>query len=173
LATKRGWKPRSYTSMLVRAKTLGISSECHGLWLTISGLASMLEIHRGTVVDWIHAPKPLPAKKFKRLLYINKDELRRWVVHNPRKLAFASRAQLVMVLEREGLADWILKHKPLKRSGDIRCLDTGRTYPSMRAASEAEFVHHTSIGSAIDEDRPTCDKRFRYLGRRRTAPTGA
>lgn len=163
---KYGWKPRSYKAIVRRARELGIGSDCHGMYITITGLAELLGIPRGTVADWCQVGDTIPTTTYKRLRYIRRKDLREWARRNPRKLAFASRGNLLSALEHEKLTDWVLSHEPLRRVGAIKCLESGKVYPSCREAARQEYLHSTSISLGIRQGRSIYGKTFRRIGKR-------
>lgn len=97
--------------------------------------------------------------------YVLRTELKRLARRHPELFSAAPRENLVQLLEDENLADWIITHPPARFgiSRPIRCQETGDTFPSIAAASRANFIHSTQIKRALHDGVTAAGFHWEYI----------
>ena len=170
-ASRHGYPYRSYKALLMQADKHKASLKAVGSWITTGGLASILGLPPSTTESWLRHNPDLPRQRLgrQRVQYINRDQFKEWVRGRMRLLGGLERSRLVMLFDDEAFADEILeKHpvRPLEANGKpVRCIDDGREWPSILAASKAIFVEHSSLWVGIQEKRPVVGLRFELIER--------
>lgn len=159
-ACKRGFPSRTPNALRQKIEKHHASTRAVGAWLTTGGIAKTLEISCSTVEGWTKYYKDLPRKKYGKrkngkVNYFNRVELRKWARKHMQLFGGIDRSRLVMLFEDENLADEIVEKYPCRAIGFInnakavRCLETGETWPSIRAAASALYVSRESVARSI------------------------
>lgn len=97
--------------------------------------------------------------------YVLRTELKRVARLHPELFSAAPRDNLVQLLEDEKLAEWIATHPPVRYGNcrPIRCKETGDTFPSIVAASRANFIHSTQIKRALHDNVTAAGFHWEYI----------
>jgi hypothetical protein len=158
-AERQGWPSRSASAIqqrLVRTRQSGRArmGEC----LTSGGIAEILACPHSRVNAWLKRPKVcdvIKPRKVGAFWYIERRALRRLAREMPQVLGGFGVDALFQLLEDRELAEEVCRQCP-SHWGDkrIRCIETGRVWPSCSAAAEALHVDYTTISLAIKQRRP-------------------
>lgn len=163
-AHKNGFPSRSPNALRQRIEKLHASTRAVGTWLTTGGIAKILEISSSTVEGWARYYKDMPRKRYgkhrtRKVNYFSRVELRRWAKKHMQLFGGIERSRLIMLLEDESLVDQIVAKYPRRCNGliinsrAVRCVETGETWPSVRAAAAALFVSRESVARSIRTGR--------------------
>jgi len=158
-AERQGWPSRSASAIqqrLVRTRQSGKAriGEC----LTSGGIAEILGCSHSRVNAWLKRPKVcdvIKPRKVGAFWYVERRALRRLAREMPQVLGGFGVDALFQLLEDRELAEEVCRQCP-GFWGDkrIRCIETGRVWPSCSAAAEALHVDYTTISLAIKQRRP-------------------
>jgi len=158
-AERKGWPSRSASAIqqrLVRTRQSGRArlGEC----LTTGGIAEILGCPKSRTNAWLRRPAVravLQPRKAGSFWYIERRALRRLAREMPQVLGGFGVDALFQLLEDRELAEEVCRQCP-GFWGDkrIRCIETGRVWPSCSAAAEALHVDYTTISLAIKQRRP-------------------
>ena len=165
-AAANGYQQRTPKSIYVKAAKLGISLTAIGEVLTTGGIAKTLCINDTTVQGWMVRYPDLPRKRYGTRYYIRRTSLLTWAKQHPHLFGGLQRSALVQLLNSEQFADYITEHYPSRPVGlektaiRIKCIDTGRIYPSISAAARDAFVTYQALSKGITEDRPVCGRHY-------------
>lgn len=161
-AIRSGWPLRTRKALFVRLDRLGISRCAVGSWLTTGAIAAVLELPPTTVEKW-----SLQRQRFDRgrtYYYIRRAAVVEWARSNMHRLGGLQRSRLLMLLEDEALVDQILTRHPHRpHLAMVRCMNDGRTWPSMAAAARACFCDVSTLRRSLNEGRPVFGLRFERL----------
>jgi hypothetical protein len=129
-----------------------------GECLTSGGIAEILGCPQSRVNAWLRrsaARAVLQPRKAGSFWYIERRALRRLAREMPQVLGGFGVDALFQLLEDRELAEEVCRQCP-SHWGDkrIRCIETGRVWPSCSAAAEALHVDYTTISLAIQQRRP-------------------
>jgi len=151
---KRNGYPRR-TKQAIECKLIrhGISSEAIGDWLTTGHIAAVLGSSYDTPQRWITRGW-LPAFKASRhnaFHYIRRADVIDLARRRPELFGGVVVEQLAGLLEDHELAERIAREFPHRiwRRRPVRCRETGKVYPSMKAAADANFLVRQSITYAL------------------------
>jgi hypothetical protein len=158
-AERQGWPSRSASAIqqrLVRTRQSGRARM--GACLTTGGIADILGCQKSRVHAWLKRPKVVAVLKPRRVggfYYIERSDLRRLAQKMPQVLGGFGADALFLLLEKRELAEEVARQCP-GYWGDkrIRCIETGRIWPSCSAAADALHVDYTTISLAIKQRRP-------------------
>lgn len=160
-ASSHGYPSRTRRALLYRAQRLKLSARAVGTWLTAQVIADTLEIPVSTVHSWQRQPD-FPQKRVDprvSISYIHRPALRAWAAKHPHRFGGLPRGPLVMLLEDEKLVDSILERFPLRpRANAVRCVETGRTWPSAAAAARDLHVTRNAVDHALRQQRPVAGR---------------
>jgi transposase len=165
-AYKHGFPSRSANALRQRIEKLHASTRAVGTWLTTGGIAKTLEVSCSTVEGWARYYDDMPRKKYgkkktRKVSYFSRIELRKWARKHMQLFGGIERSRLVMLFEDERLADEIVEKYPcrpnglLDKSRTVRCVETGETWPSIRAAALALYVSRESVARSIRTGEPS------------------
>ena len=151
-AVRHNYPRRTPGAILKRAFEMGLETRATCTWITTGQIAIYLSVPPGTVYGWFNR-HPVRSRMEGRRRYIHRADLRAWAQQHPSLLGGQPRGALVVLLEDEALADWICethRRRPTETAPRrVRCIQTRRIYPSIRAAAAATFLTHTSICRAL------------------------
>jgi hypothetical protein len=170
-ARRNGYSSRTQKALQVKADHYKVSLRAVGSWVTTGGLAAILGLRPSTVESWLGRYPDLPRKTFGRQLvrYVNRQQLKSWVVDHLHLLGGIEHSRLVMLFGDEELADRICAEYPNRPAGleatarPVRCVDDGRVWPSIMAAAREIYVAHSSLWRALLEQRPVVGMRFEWV----------
>jgi hypothetical protein len=158
-AKHEGWPLRTETAIIQRVRRSGMQVRVrNGANTTARGAAELLGCPGDRVDAWLRNPKILEILQptvVGTYRYVSRSAWRRLAREMPRVLGGCSVYGLYALLEDRDLAESIAtKYK--RRPGDwrVRCVETGRIYPSCIAAAKEHHVTHSAISAAIRERRP-------------------
>jgi hypothetical protein len=155
----RGWPERTEKAIVMRIRRISQTwNGRYGHWVTTGAVGDMLGCP-GTRVDaWLRRRsirEVLQPKWIGKVRYIERRAWRRLAREMPRVLGGFSADALYMLLEDRELAEQIAAEHP-RPMGDfrIRCIETGRVWPSCSAAARELHVSQAAISLAIRRGRP-------------------
>lgn len=168
-AMRNGRPMRTRKALFVRLSRLGISRCACGSWLTTGAIAAVLGLPPTTVEKW-STTSGFKRQRFSRCrrYYIRRDAFMEWARANMHRLGGLQRSRLLMLLEDEAMVDQILKqypNRPLNRPliAGVRCVDDGRSWPSLAAAARACYCDESSLRWSLRTGRPVVGLRFERL----------
>jgi len=161
-AGKHGWRNRNAHALRTRIYRLGCLSTPTGKWMTVSGLLG-LGIHRKTISDWLtQGVIPSVLTGGRNLRYFKRSDVRALARREPWRFGGCDADELFMVLENRELADRIAAEYPFRQSTStpVRCLDTGRVWPSAAAAAKAMYCTQQALNDGLREGRRVVGMRW-------------
>jgi len=164
-AAKRGWKDRNIHALRTRIYRLGCQSTPTGKWMTVSGLLG-LGIHRKTLSDWLtQGVIPSRLTRGRNLRYFKRSDVRALARREPWRFGGCQADDLFCVLEDRELAERIAADYPYRQGMAIpvRCLDTGRVWPSASEAARAVYCTQQAINDGIREGRRVVGMRWKRV----------
>jgi hypothetical protein len=172
-AAEHGWPVRTPKAIAVRLYKLGHQcSGRNGEWVTTGVVAEILNCKNSRVNKWIHqhgVKRILEPLRVGNVWYVKRSAWRRLAHEMPHILGGYSVDQLYALLEDRELAEQVASEHPL-RSSDyrVRCIETGRVWPSQTAAASELHVSHATISNAIVQGRsvPVLGLTFELLRRK-------
>lgn len=136
----------SFTTTGAAAEILGCSNGCICTWLLNARIAAIL--------------RPVWRSGIR---YIHRDSWRRLARTMPEVLGGFSADQLFILLEDRTLANAVATQFRCRRSDNrIRCVETGRVWPSAPAAANDLHVAPSTITQAIRRNRPVAALGLRF-----------
>jgi hypothetical protein len=175
-ATAHGFTERTRWAMGARLKRIGMAADGCGEWLTPSLMHRLLGVAknrpRGWVQRWPDILRPCCPFGPSGRVYVRRSDIRRLARLHPEEFAGISRANLVMLLESEQLADQIADaypHPPtpsLKQPRPVINITTGDRFPSVTAAAQAVYVHQSRITRAARNGWRAAGFHWVYADRR-------
>lgn len=155
---------RTLSAIRNKAREFGLSFRPRGTWLTDVEIARVLNIPRRRVERWARTYDDFPRRRIGGGSYIYRPHLVRWLKDRPWLAGGVSQSDLFCLLEDEDLAEYIATTYPYPpTSVPVRCLTTGKVYPSATAAANAIHVVRTAVEVAIKENRAVAGHRFTRL----------
>lgn len=167
-ASRHGLPVRSKKAIDIRANKLGLSFRTTGTWLTPSDMGVILGIDPSIPMRWVRTHDDLPARRFGHKWYVHREDFRRWASRpqHQRSLGGIDLDRLAMLLEDRELAVLILQRHPTRGTHTpVRCVETGRRYPSISAAARANYLTFSAIWHALNEKRPAGGKTWEEIKR--------
>jgi hypothetical protein len=161
-AAKRGWKDRNAHALRSQIYRLGLATTPVGKWLTVSGMLG-LGIHRKTISDWLtRGLIPSRLSTGRNMRYFKRSEVVAFAKREPWRFGGCNADDLFCVLENRELAEWIAAEYPFRQGvrTPVRCLDTGRVWPSAAAAAAAVFCTQQAINDGIRAGRKVVGMRW-------------
>ena len=158
-AQRQGWPYRSRRALLQRLHRTGhLGGVRQGEWLTTGGVADLLGCPRARVEAWLRRPRIaaiVAPRWIGKQRYCERRAWRRLAHEMPRVFGGFSADVLFLLLEDRDLADEIVAAHP-RTMGDwrVRCVETGRVWPSASAAARELHVTQACISLAIRQRRP-------------------
>lgn len=153
-AAKNGMPRRTETAIEGAIYRHGMSLRATGRWLTMSNIAAQLGITHECPQRWV-TQGLLSATRIgkcaRMVSYVRRRDLVAFARAHPQSLGGVERSRLVMVLEDEALADAIVANhsrRPWHRK-PVRCVESGRIWPTVRAAAKEVFVTRQAITYAL------------------------
>lgn len=163
-ASGHGYPARSQKALHIKAHRLGLSLRAIGAWLTNKAIADILGISMKTVESWARRYPDYPKRKVDQRMpcgYTKRSELVKWASRHPHLFGGIDRDRLFMLLENDTVVDSIVKQYPFRpATTPIKCLDTGKVWPSMRAAANELYVVRATIHDAIRHDHLVAGRRL-------------
>lgn len=163
MAKRKGWAARSKNALHVKLQRLNLRKKCTEDNLTRRELARVLGINPDRVRAWTKAG--LPWKKVARnQSAIRVEDLKQFLLTNPERATHVPIRELGWLIG-EDAAEIVAnaKHSVRGYAKPVVCLDTGRTYPGVKAAARENFVVHSSITSAIERGGTCAGYRWAYF----------
>ena len=165
-AGQAGWPERSQASIRMRLARMGYASrERYGDWLTTGAVGEILGCPRNRVRMWFWGEATsaiLQPKFFGNTYYISRESWRRLAMERPHVLGGFSADRLFQLLEDRELADDVAARFPHHQCDwRVRCVETGKVWPSAVAAGRELHVAPRTITLAMRQARPV-----RVLGMR-------
>lgn len=158
-ALRKKWPFRSDKAILTRLRRTGQRGRArHGPELTTGSAAGLLGCPGTRVEAWLRQQRIndiLQPRWVGKVRYIERRAWRRLAEERPEVFGGFSASRLFLLLEDRELAESIASRysKPL---GDwrVRCIETGRIYPSCVAVAKAHHVTQAAVSVAIRQRRP-------------------
>jgi hypothetical protein len=158
-ARMNGHNDRTKEAIDHKLRRMGYSTRTEIDFYTFNRLSEMLGLSRYTVAGWKRLKEnPLQAYqhdgKRKAFNYVSRAEFLKFARNHPECLGGANEIGLQVVLEDVDLAREILRkypkrHSPLYESIRVRCIETGKIYPSLGAAARDIYVTRQTLSRAI------------------------
>jgi hypothetical protein len=161
-AAKRGWKDRNAHALRTRIYRLGCHSTPTGKWLTVSGLRG-LGIHRKTISTWLtQGLIPSRLSRGRNMRYFKRSDVVGLARREPWRFGGCDADDLFCVLENRELAEWIATEYPFRQGvrTPVRCVDTGRVWPSAADAARAVYCTQQAINDGIRAGRKVVGMRW-------------
>ena len=158
-ATRQGWPSRSERAIRERIRRIGMRARARtGAVLTTGGVAEILGCPGTRVEVWLRRPRVLAILQPRwvgKTRYIERRAWRQLAQEMPRILGGYSVDALFALLEDRELAESVAT-RYRRPCGDwrVRCVETGRIYPSCGHAAQEHHVTQTCISLAIRQRRP-------------------
>lgn len=153
-AARNGHPRRSDTAIESATYRHGMSLRATGQWLTLGSVAAMLGVTHDCPNRWVARGLLTTRRIGKRqqlVSYVRRRDLVAFARAHPQALGGIERGRLMMLLEDEALADAIAEghtRRPWYRK-PVRCVETGRVWPTVRAAAKEVFVTRQAITYAL------------------------
>ena len=165
-----GYSLRTQKAILRRGYEIGLSFELVGDWITCEYIAGVLGCHRSRPGEWVEdglLKAWRTGRGVRRKPYIRREWLREMARSHSEKLAGYGEGPLTVLLEDDELVEWLMglgqrRPRPTPRKR-VRCVDTGRVYPSIKAAAAAVFVTHRAITHAIRRGTRSAGCRWEFM----------
>ena len=173
-AAQQGWPIRSPGSIRTAIYRHHGSSYPVGEWLTVAQAGLMLGGSSAMVRHWVRRGW-LPARTFtavtKPFSYVSRTDLRILARKRPALFGGVPEAVLNEVLCDEKLAEHISAHYPRRQAAPtpVRQVETGRRYPSIRAAALAAQVSYQAIQWALRTQKPIAGGHWQLANPRHQA----
>lgn len=153
-ATKNGMPRRSNQAIEGTIYRYGLSLRATGQWLTLGGIAGQLGISHDCPQRWVHQgllSSTRIGQTDRRVNYIRRADLVAFARAYPQALGGIEQSRLMMLLEDEELAEAIATDHPRRpwHRKTVRAVETGRTWPTVRAAAREVFVTRQAITYAL------------------------
>jgi DNA-binding transcriptional MerR regulator len=170
VGSEQGWPPR--TSKAIHQRLIRSGLYTHptvGNTLTTGGVAQILGIHQCRVDSWLRrrgVAEILQPRGAGRIRYFNRADWRRLAQQRPEILGGFSADALERLLEDRSLAQHVATTYPQPPGlRGVRCVETGRVWPSQQAAARELFVTQAAISLSICRGRsiPSLGLRFEAL----------
>lgn len=158
-AKAQGWPERSAKAIQLKLVRLGQPVRVRaGEWLTTGGVADILGCPGTRVEAWLRSRRNaeiLEPKWRGAFRYVSRRSWRRLARQRPQALGGFDADRLFLLLEDRDLAEQVANRYPRPR-GDwrIRCLETGREWPSAVVAARELHVSQAAITLAMRQGRP-------------------
>lgn len=157
-AKQRGWPVRTNHCLELRARRCGLPQRARvGEFTTPYGAGELLGCSGERVDSWLRDPElfEILAPRFEgRRRYISRRAWRRLAEQRPDVLGGFGADALFLLLEDRDLADAVASRHPIGR-GDyrVRCVDTGRIWPSCSAVAREYFLTPSAVSLAVRRGR--------------------
>ena len=171
MAALQGWPSRSPGSIRTAIYRNQGSSYSVGEWITVAQAGLMLNGSSAMVRHWVRRGW-LPARTFtavsKPFSYVSRTDLRILARSRPELFGGLSQATLNEVLCDEALAEHLAANYPRRQAAPtpVRQVETGRRYPSIRAAALAAQVSYQAIQWALRTQRPIAGGHWQFVNPR-------
>ena len=158
-ATRQSWPSRSERAIRERIRRIGQRARARsGAVTSTGGVALLLGCPATRVEAWLRRPRVLAILQPRwvgKTRYIERSAWRQLAREMPRILGGYSVDALYALLEDRELAEQVAAAWP-RPCGDwrVRCVETGRIYPSCGHAAREHHVTQACISLAIRERRP-------------------
>ena len=161
-ADARGWPARTNGAIANKAFKLGLRSRDNRVraddLTSPGGAAQILGCLPDRVSKWFDDPSLSPILKpvfCRNVRYVDRKGWRRLAGERPDVLGGFGVDRLFMLLEDRDLAQAVAEAYPYQRKDNrIRCIETGKIWPSASHAAREHFVTFSAICYAIRERRP-------------------
>lgn len=157
-AKASGWPVRSEKALMLWANKRGISCRARqATWTSSYGVGELLGCPPSRVNAWLRVSNVreiLRAEKVGRFWYIERSAWRRLARQRPQVLGGFGVDALFALLEDRELAEQVAKRHPFIQ-GDwrVRCVETGRIWPSCSAVARHFHVSREAVGLSIRHGR--------------------
>ena len=160
------------TKLAIRSKVyeLNYCLKPNCCYFTPGTLAKLLGIHHCVVFNWLKLG--LRHRKNRQIrrspIYIKVEDVRKFALLRPELFSGIKYANLFAALESETLAEKIANTYPKRLSylcaaKPVRCLETGRTYKSIKHAGRAYRVASSTVARSIHNSRPVKGHHFVFV----------
>jgi hypothetical protein len=153
-AKRHGYPSRTNTAILCAVRRRGLTLSCSGETITTGVIAGLLGIPIDGPDRWIQMGRlrvQCRSSGNRPFRYILRSDFKLFARQYPQLLGGIPWEKLHLVLEDEQLSRQIAAdypHRPWHRK-PVRCIETGWTWPTIRAAAKAHFITHQAITWAI------------------------
>ncbi len=156
-AAINGYPLRTTTALVRRQEEMGLRRRVIGEWITTGVIARTLGVSYRSPQYWI-AQGWLESTRFGEGRaypnYVRRADFRSFARNHSHLLAGHSRGALLQLLEDEKLADELADMPPRhKGCTKVRCVETGRVYPSISAAARGAFVVPQRLSFVLNTNR--------------------
>lgn len=132
---------------------------------TVKELAMQLGISEDRVRRWCSRGLPRRTASGSRLSAIRRSDLKQWMLDNPERCSDIEAYLLEAVLD-DAKAVAQIKETPPALTGfpkAVYCLDTGKTYPSVRAAARDVFISRHALQGSLRRGGRSAGYRWRWV----------
>jgi len=171
-ARECGWPVRTEKALLTWARKRGIACRARQTtWTTAYGAGELLGCPPKRVEAWLRVPETraiLTPERVGSILYIERSSWRRLARQRPQVLGGFSAAALFLLLEDRELAEQVARQHPVG-NGDwrVRCVETGRIWPSCSAVARHFHVTPGAVSVAIRRGRPLAAAGLTFVALRK------
>lgn len=155
-AAMNGWEVRTANALLTKARRFGLRfRQVSGSWMTTGSISAVLGLSLHVVNRWFQRFPDIPRKRIGPVWYYRRSDLRSWASRHGHLFGGIPPSTLFMLFENQQLADWLAEQYPTRPTGctrppgKVRCIETGRVYPSHAAAAKAHWVQRSTISLAV------------------------
>lgn len=150
-ASAFGYPVRTRRALQKKVSDLRVTDKSCGDWVSTGYVCAVLGVGLFTPRYWTNV-KGIPCHRGKcNRRFFRRSDLHKLAKRQPSLFAGISADRLFLLLEDRPLADDIAARFP-RRAIDpkpVRAVETGKRYPSIRAAAAQVYVSHRSINQAL------------------------
>lgn len=172
----RGFPQRSDVAIDRRLRLEGVDREPIGVWIQTGTLTGLLGVSYTTVDRWVHRgyirAHKFPCAEYRGIhspvRYFKREDVRAFARRQPECFAGVTRQNLFLLLEDARMADDISTRFPTRAGKDrrrVRCVETGRVYPSCTLAAKAHNSTRHSIWQAASRGCRAARFRWEFVER--------
>ena len=153
-ASLNGYPRRSKAAIESAVCRNGMSLEATGRWVTLGNIYRTLGIPADGPQRWVDTGLLLSRHQSagrRPVQYVRRDDLLAFARQHPDRLGGIPVERLALLLEDEELAEAIAAAHPRRpwHRKAVRCVETGKTFPTTRAAAAAIWVRRQAITYAL------------------------
>lgn len=150
-AKRQGFTARTHGAILTRLSRAGISARAEGDWVSSGYVCATLGIGIDTTQRWTDHRGIPHHRGGRNARFFRRSDLRRVAREQPETFGGISADRLFLLLEDRELADSIAARFPRRamEPRPVRAVETGWSYPSVRAAAARFNICRQAIQHAI------------------------
>lgn len=165
-AIENSYTTRTAGALRVKANKNGLGITSYGYYIDCPAIAQLVGLSGETVRRWVRDGHLIAYREGIKY-YVSRKNLRHFARRFPAAFAGLPVATLVELFSSEAVAAEFAAMPPRKVTGKnraVRCVETGQTYPSLKAAAAAHYVCRQAITTALVKGRTSADVHWRVVG---------